>query len=45
MGMTVPAEGSHDARDDVVDRILEMTQSDLLELLTDLIPPQNNNDV
>ena len=37
-------EGSHDASDDVVDRILEMTQSDLLELLTDLIPPQNNND-
>ena len=44
MGTTPSEEVSHDASDDVVDRILEMTQSDLLELLTDLIPPQNNND-
>ncbi|XP_065888565.1 uncharacterized protein [Dysidea avara] len=43
MGTTISAEESHDASDDLADRILEMTQSDLLELLSDLIPPQNND--
>lgn len=43
-------EGSHDTvatSDDIVDRILENTQSDLLEFLTDLLPvnvDDNDND-
>ena len=45
-GATVTTGGSHDTvatSDDLVDKILENTQPDLLEFLTDLLPHSDSD--